>query len=123
MIVSTGFAVLNPNDFIFPKFLYYLTTSEPFVQMIVAESKGVAYPAINPSEIASLCTWYPEIDEQSKIVSYLDIETSKIDTLIQKINKQIDLLNEYKTSLISHVVTGKIDVRDEVLCQVPKNIQ
>jgi type I restriction enzyme S subunit len=53
--------------------------------------------------------------EQQQIVTHLDTETQKIDTLIEKENKRIDLLKEYRQSLISEVVTGKIDVRDEVL--------
>ncbi|MGB7292127.1 MAG: restriction endonuclease subunit S, partial [Thermodesulfobacteriota bacterium] len=56
----------------------------------------------------------PPVDEQEKILEYLKTETSRIDNLMEKINKQIDLLNEYKTSLISHAVTGKIDVRGVV---------
>ena len=39
-------------------------------------------------------------------------ETSHIDTTIRKIEKKINLLEEYKQSLIHHVVTGKVDVRE-----------
>jgi len=52
--------------------------------------------------------------EQQEIVDYLDKETTKIDSLIEKENQRIDLLKEYRQSLISEVVTGKVDVRDEV---------
>ena len=51
---------------------------------------------------------------QEMIADYLDKETVKIDQLIGKVNIQIDLLDEYKISLISHVVTGQIDVRGEI---------
>ena len=37
----------------------------------------------------------------------------KIYTIINKVKENIELLDEYKTSLIHHVVTGKIDVRSE----------
>jgi len=56
----------------------------------------------------------PPLDEQKAIAAFLGFETEKIDTMISKIKKQIELLNEYKQSLINHVVTGKIDVRGEV---------
>lgn len=46
------------------------------------------------------------------IVSFLDHETAKIDTLIQKQLQQIDLLKERRTALIAAAVTGKIDLRD-----------
>ncbi|MEX2364831.1 MAG: restriction endonuclease subunit S [Balneolaceae bacterium] len=55
----------------------------------------------------SLCSF----EEQSQIVSYLDKQTSEIDQLITKEDKKIELLKEYRQSLISEAVTGKIDVR------------
>jgi len=53
----------------------------------------------------------PLASEQSEIVNYLDDKTSKIDTLVIKATKAIELLKERRTALISAVVTGKIDVR------------
>ena len=55
----------------------------------------------------------PPIKEQYNLIEFLNQETSKIDKTISKINENINLLEEYKTSLIHHVVTGKIDVRGE----------
>ena len=58
---------------------------------------------------------FPDIEEQKVIVDYLDNEISKIDNIIKEINDNIILLEEYKDSLIHHVVTGKIDIREEVI--------
>lgn len=57
----------------------------------------------------------PPADEQRRISKFIRSETAKIDQTTSKIEKQIDLLKEFRTSLISEVVTGKIDVRDEEL--------
>jgi len=57
----------------------------------------------------------PPLQEQQQIVDYLDKETSRIDKLVDIESKRIVLLKEYRQSLISEVVTGKVDVRDEVL--------
>ncbi|MBK7468452.1 MAG: hypothetical protein IPJ43_17525 [Saprospiraceae bacterium] len=46
--------------------------------------------------------------EQTKIVSFIEIQTQCIDTTIGKIEQEIDLIKEYRTSLINEVVTGKI---------------
>jgi len=51
-------------------------------------------------------------EEQTQIVEYLDEKTQKIDSTIEKETQRIDLLKEYRQSLISEVVTGKVDVRD-----------
>ncbi len=56
----------------------------------------------------------PPIDEQRAIAAFLDRETARIDTLIEKVKKSIDLLREYRMALISAAVTGKIDARKEV---------
>ena len=57
----------------------------------------------------------PPLQEQQQIVDHLDKETTKIDSIIEKETQRIELLKEYRQSLISEVVTGKVDVRDEVV--------
>lgn len=52
----------------------------------------------------------PPIREQQAIVEYLDRETNHIDQTITTVQQSIELLKEYKQSLISHVVTGKVKV-------------
>ncbi len=54
---------------------------------------------------------YPSLEEQKRIIAFLDKETTKIDTLIEKCEAAIELLKERRTALISAAVTGKIDVR------------
>jgi len=76
----------------------------------------------NPGAVPSLSEGYqssfpipvPPITEQTAIASFLDQETSRIDTLISETRKFIDLLKEYRSSLITAAVTGKIDVREVV---------
>ena len=53
----------------------------------------------------------PPIKEQSDIIRHIQTEIQKIDTTISKVEKEIELLQEYRTALISEAVTGKIDVR------------
>ena len=57
---------------------------------------------------------FPPVDEQDKIVNFLDHKTEQIDELIAAEGRKIELLKEYRQSLISEAVTGKIDVRNEV---------
>jgi len=54
----------------------------------------------------------PPITEQAAIASYLDHKCATIDTSISNAQHQIDLLQEYKQSLITEVVTGKRKVTD-----------
>ncbi len=66
---------------------------------------------LNAAIIEKIKFLVPAKDEQKAIVEYLDIKISKIDKLINKSTKAIDLLKEKRTTLISSAVTGKIDVR------------
>jgi type I restriction enzyme S subunit len=55
---------------------------------------------------------HPSYKEQKQIDEYLDEQTQNIDSTIEKETQRIELLKEYRQSLISAAVTGKIDVRD-----------
>ncbi len=112
MIVSTGFAVVCPGSEIESEFLYYVLRSEKIIDRICAISVGVSYPAINASDLSNTVIWYPkEKEEQKRITQQLDRELLKSKRIIQKLYSEIELFQEYRTSLISEVVTGKIDVR------------
>ena len=105
VIVSTGFAVINPNKEIEPKFLYYLLRSEKFIDRICALSVGVSYPAINSSELSSIVAWFPNKDDQNKISAYLDRKSESIEKLIVKKERMIELLKEERTAIINQAVT------------------
>ena len=112
IIVSTGFAVLTPNK-IDSRYLGYMVKTEYFTNLVSAHSVGVSYPAINSTDLVNLDILIPPNNEQKQIADYLDNEVSNINDIITKVTENINLLEEYKTSLIHHVVTGKIDVRGE----------
>jgi type I restriction enzyme, S subunit len=115
LICSTGYCVVSPTEGIIPKLLFYIMRSNWFISKVVSSSEGVSYPSIQSTKLVDIKILVLPLPEQQQIVTHLDKETQKIDTLIKKENQRIDLLKEYRQSLISEVVTGKIDVRDEVL--------
>jgi len=81
-------------------------------QNIINLSYGGGQPNISQDVVRSIKIPLPQSNEQQGIIDFIKIETSTIDTLITKYQKQIDLMQEYRTALISQAVTGKIDVRD-----------
>ena len=74
-----------------------------------------AQPHLNAEEINETIIINPLLEEQKAIANFLDRETEHIDTLTTKIRESISKLREYRTALISAAVTGKIDVRQEVM--------
>ena len=92
MIVSTGFAVLRPRSQANAGFVGWLAQSEGFIQAVVARSVGVSYPAINPSVLGGLPVRFPSMENQNGIAEFLDRETVRIDALIAKKERLIELL-------------------------------
>jgi type I restriction enzyme S subunit len=105
LIASTGFCVVRPMSCMDSAYLGWVAKSEPFVGEIVARSTGVSYPAINPSELATLDVPLPPLGTQRRIARFLDQKTARIDALIQKKRALLDRLAEKRQALITHAVT------------------
>lgn len=103
-IASTGFAVIRPKT-VDSGFAKYYMISPYFIGEVVSRSTGVSYPAINSSELTKIPISFPPIKEQRTIAAFLDHETARIDLLIAKQQRLIELLKEKRQAVISHAVT------------------
>ena len=79
-------------------------------QLIVASTRS-AQPHLNAEELGTAILLIPPLSEQTAIVAYIDKATAAIDADIDRAQREIELLGEYRTRLIADVVTGKVDVR------------
>jgi type I restriction enzyme S subunit len=112
---TTELHVWRPYDSTNVRFLFYLTTSQPFRALGEAEMYGAGgQKRVPPDFLKNLKIGLPPLDEQAQIAEFLDRETAKIDMMIARNRELIELLQEYRSALISAAVTGKIDVRKEV---------
>jgi type I restriction enzyme S subunit len=109
LVVSTGFAVLRAGRELDSGYLYRLAQSEAFVERVVAHSVGVSYPAINATDIGGFTIPIPPLDEQRAIAAFLDRETAKIDELIAKKRRLIELLQIKRKALIGRTLTKGLD--------------
>jgi restriction endonuclease S subunit len=73
---------------------------------------------LNAGMIARLRMPLPSTEEQERIVQLIEAENQKSDTAIARLEREIELLREYRTRLVADVVTGKLDVRP-VASQMP----
>lgn len=101
------------NDELLTKYVFYALKADYSVHQIDDSTVQSAQANLSMESIKEFKILIPPIKEQYNLIEFLNQETSKIDKTISKINENINLLEEYKTSLIHHVVTGKIDVRGE----------
>lgn len=70
---------------------------------------------LNPTRYTQISVPRPNLSEQSAIAAFLSRETARFNALIFKVSDAIDRLKELRTAMISAAVTGKIDVREEVV--------
>lgn len=109
LVVSTGFCVVRPGEGMDPGYLGWIAKSEPFVEEIVARSVGVSYPAIKPSELATLDVVVPPFETQCRIARFLDEKITRIDALISKKRALLCRLAEKRQALITQAVTEGLD--------------
>ena len=91
------------------RFLLYFILSGPFVRLMVDESMRVAMPKVNREKLAAVRILIPDPVEQRAIVDFLDRETAKIDALVAKQQRLVDVLEEKRTALITQALTRGLD--------------
>jgi type I restriction enzyme S subunit len=91
-------------------FYYFLST---FLRPVaLAGSNTVTMESLRRPLLANFKVAVPPLHEQHCIAAYLDAQTSKIDALVEKAEKLIEVSKERRSALITAAVIGQIDVRD-----------
>ncbi len=115
-IVSPAYIILSLSDQLTTDFASYFFRDPVMVHQYLISSKGVGsiqrnlyFPSLRK---ALVCV--PPIDEQQLISRYLDKKTAQIDSLIEKIERKIELLKEQRISLINQCVTKGLDPNVEM---------
>lgn len=92
---------------VFAKFLYYSALSFPFDFY----STKTALPSMTQQDLGNHPVALPPRDEQQLIIQFIEEESQLFDEAIIRAQREIELMREYRTRLISDVVTGQVDVR------------
>lgn len=115
--ISSAYVMLIPNkEKVYDEYFKWLLKSKPYIKALQGTSDLVRDgQALRYANFAKV--YLPEIplDEQKEIAEYIAAEVAKIDNALPTFQKEIELLREYRTRLISDVVTGQIDVHDVVI--------
>lgn len=106
--VNQACCVFTDPERIEPKFLYYWLLMRK--RILIMLSQGGGQPNLSKDDLKQIRIPSPTIHEQKEICSYLDLETPKIDILIELIGENISKLTEYRTALITAAVTGQLEV-------------
>ncbi len=104
---------LRAGDEVLPKYLYFITMTKVFRILGEGQMTGSAGQKRVPADfIKDFTIGLPPIDEQQEIVDYIRSAKGRIDRLIATKHEQLKALTEFKSSVVSDAVTGKIDVRN-----------
>ena len=112
-IVSPAYCVYKTIVPVDPRYMHYLLKTPQVTSLFEAYSYGICEHRrrLYAPDFLRLYMPLPPLAEQKEIADYIDELYGQIQYAIEKIQKQIDLLKEYRTRLISDVVTGQMDVR------------
>lgn len=119
--ISSAYVMLIPNrEKVCDDYFRWLLKSTPYIKALQGTADLVRDgQALRYANFAKISLPEIPLNEQKEIAERIQTETEKIDNAIPIFEKQIALLQEYRTRLISDVVTGQVDVRD---IQIPEYI-
>ena len=111
--VRSSYVALRAGASVDSRFFSYLFKSSAYIQGLqstatfIRDGQDLSYANFRQVKLPLLC-----MDEQVRIASYLNRVVSRIDVLVSKTERSIELLKEHRSALITAAVTGKIDVRE-----------
>jgi type I restriction enzyme S subunit len=115
-IVSFHYAVFEPQRRMNTKYFELLYHTTPYRTIYAGRSNGMTVGLQNLSNqnFYAVRAVVPPIEEQNAIVEECEVATRDQDLIIARLNREIELLREYRTRLVADVVTGKLDVTEAV---------
>lgn len=111
--VTWHYIVLLPQKYVVPRYFKWLLKSKSYIKALqgtsefIRDGQDLRYSNFVKVDLPLIPT-----SEQEEIADYIEQETAKIDRAVPVLEKEIELLKEYRTRLISDVVTGQMDVRN-----------
>ena len=110
-IVSPAYSVFRANQQCCPNYLHYLLRTDTYADEFKRWSTGIIDSRLRlyPESFGNVSILLPSLEEQRAIALFLDRETGKIDELIARQERMIELLKEKRQAVISHAVTKGLD--------------
>lgn len=113
-IVTSAYVCLGIYDSMISAYLYNILHSYDIKKLFYSMGGGIRQ-GLNWQGLKKIDVPLPPLDEQRAIVAYIEDKCQKIDTLTMELQAEIDYLKEYKQRLIADVVTGQVNVQNEMI--------
>ncbi|MCI4430026.1 MAG: restriction endonuclease subunit S [Burkholderiales bacterium] len=95
-----------------PEFLHLALVAAYQTLRALSEDSGSTKGALTCEDLKRFKVGLPPLLEQTVLVRHIRVETQTLNSAISRLEREIDLLREYRTRLVADVVTGKLDVRE-----------
>lgn len=112
-IITSAYIDLKPKEGVNSHYYHYLLHAYDIMKVFYNMGNGVRQ-GLNYSEFSKLVLISPPNDEQERITNFLDKECAKIDSIYADVEKQIEILEQYKRSVISETVTKGINTQARI---------
>jgi type I restriction enzyme S subunit len=112
-LVSPAYVVLNPREGVCAEFYDLIFHTEVYKQQVNRQSTGIVSDRnrLYWDSFKQMPNLSVPRKEQEEIVAFVAKETGALDSAITRTEREIALMQEYRTRLTADVVTGKVDVR------------
>lgn len=107
--ICTGELLVLRTKNVSRDYLFYYVLARDFISIVDSSTYGAKMPRASWEFIGNLPALVPSDNEQRAIAAFLDRETGRIDGLIEKKERQIELLQEKRAAVITHAVTKGLD--------------
>ncbi len=108
-VCTSEILVLRPMPRCLQGYIMYFLLNESYVLWLNSLTYGAKMPRVSPEQVGNSLAALPPEPEQHAIAAFLDRETAKIDGLIERKERLIELLGENRTALITYAVTRGLD--------------
>lgn len=113
-VISPDYTVLRPNKRLYPIYAETVLKSQKCRRELRIRVRGIVegFWRLYTDDFNNIVLPVPKYEEQVQIMNHIKEKSLSIDATVARIEKEIELITEYKIRLISDVVTGKVDVRE-----------
>lgn len=108
-INESVFSIDAKRNLFYPRYLYYLVINPAYYNDLRLDATGSTFHSIKQNKLYRSKLIMPSLNEQRIIADFLDEKCAEIDKLSEDIQKQIEILEEYKKSVITRAVTEGLD--------------
>ncbi|WP_337661963.1 restriction endonuclease subunit S [Actinoalloteichus sp. AHMU CJ021] len=126
IVSSTEFVGIEPVEVLESRFLFYFLQAESTRQALDSQVQSVtrSHQRVSPEDVMHLSVAYPSLEEQRRIVDFLDAETARIDQVVSMRQGQLELFEERKQAAMDHFLVQEGDpmVRLGRLCRVQSGV-